>query len=452
MANNPSFRVARSGKGVIGDGISSRQRFPRFAPFTLGISADGNGIRIYKGRLLHAVTVINFEVKYHEDEPFSVLASQDPIPGITAEVPAVMGNGEDGDQGEGRLSSWTDLGWFGDVFLQWTVDQESGEVSEVDIVGPAEPEGTPIPSLNSDLSRDGGEGASVGRYFVKIGSVSEEGEINQEVNSDVTYCTTLIPANPSSDSSESSSSSGGGSSSSSSGSSSGTSDSSSSSSSSSSDSSGGSSGGGSSDSSGDPSGTSDSSSSSSSDSSGGSGGSNGKDSSDDPDGSGGSGSSGSSGDSDGSGGGDGSDGSGSDKSSAIVPTSLSPTGHVALLTMEAPEILFFDVQRVTVKGRRTNYEISPIFIDVCEPGSIRVVSVTTDKPAMSGCRVSGSQAVIDLNYPMFQRPKVMDFMLCGTRKGFKGVRFPLRDKEQFDLNEKFINSAYPAKDFSKYNK
>jgi hypothetical protein len=43
-------------------------------------------------------------------------------------------------------------------------------------------------------------------------------------------------------------------------------------------------------------------------------------------------------------------------------------------------------------------------------------------------------------------PVTINAQLVGTRRGFAGMRFPFRDKEQFDANERTLNSAYPAKD------
>ena len=139
-------------------------------------------------------------------------------------------------------------------------------------------------------------------------------------------------------------------------------------------------------------------------------------------------------------------GSGSDKSTAIVPLPGSKYGYTALLTMEAPEVLFEDVLHVPIKDRLTRYQIDPRFIAVCEPKSVNAISVTTDRPALVGARVIGGAVVLEINPMGDTLPSMAHVKLCGTRRGFAGMRFPDRDKEQFDANEKTLNSAYPAKD------
>jgi hypothetical protein len=138
--------------------------------------------------------------------------------------------------------------------------------------------------------------------------------------------------------------------------------------------------------------------------------------------------------------------SGSDKSTAIVPLPGSKYGYTALLTMEAPEVLFEDVLHVPIKDRLTRYQIDPRFIAVCEPKSVNAISVTTDRPALVGARVIGGAVVLEINPMGDTLPSMAHVKLCGTRRGFAGMRFPDRDKEQFDANEKTLNSAYPAKD------
>jgi len=144
--------------------------------------------------------------------------------------------------------------------------------------------------------------------------------------------------------------------------------------------------------------------------------------------------------------------SGELKSSAIVPNRLSPTKFSALFTVEAPEVLFFDVKQAPCWGNKTVYEIDPWFIEVCEPGSIVLVSACANRACMIGGDVYGPQVVVEVETMNGPMPDKISYLLSGTRRGFKGLRNAMRDLEQFLANDAFISSAYPAKDFSHLDK
>lgn len=72
---------------------------------------------------------------------------------------------------------------------------------------------------------------------------------------------------------------------------------------------------------------------------------------------------------------------------AIVPCEGE---HVALFCVESPDVRFEDVVRLPITGPITTKTIDPRFIEVCEPGSIDVISVTSPLPALIG-------AVVDCN-------------------------------------------------------
>ena len=135
---------------------------------------------------------------------------------------------------------------------------------------------------------------------------------------------------------------------------------------------------------------------------------------------------------------------GSDKSTAIVPDPKSKHGYVALFTKEAPEVLFEDFIRVAVPvSNYACHQIDPRFLRVCEKDSVRIVSVVTDRPVLVGARIVGGYAVFEV---VGSGPTVINAQLVGTRRGFAGMRFPARDVEQFEANERTLNAAYPAKD------
>ena len=151
-------------------------------------------------------------------------------------------------------------------------------------------------------------------------------------------------------------------------------------------------------------------------------------------------------------GGSGGSGGGSDKSTAIVPASWQKHGFTALFTVESPEVVFRDTIRdIPIKSRRTRLRLDRRFIEVCEPHTLRVASVSGDKVVNIGAEIDGDYVVLTLPRFYFQNlrsPLVVQIDIVGIRKGFLATRFPARDLEQFEANEVTINSAYPGKDLS----
>jgi hypothetical protein len=135
--------------------------------------------------------------------------------------------------------------------------------------------------------------------------------------------------------------------------------------------------------------------------------------------------------------------SGSDKSTAIVPASFTPGGFTALFTEECPEVRFDDVLLVTMVGRTATVPIDPKFVEVCEKNSIEVCAAQPDRPMMVGARVNGSHVHVTLSEES-QTPVRIVLRLTAIRRGFAGVRFPNRTREQFEANERFLQSAYPG--------
>jgi len=123
-----------------------------------------------------------------------------------------------------------------------------------------------------------------------------------------------------------------------------------------------------------------------------------------------------------------------------VPAPWSPGGYAALYVTEMPEVRFEDIQTVKMGTEsRVRSTIDPRFIAVCEPGSIVVC----------GLSHGSADAWIEDGFLHVHSEKnlvspMISVRLSGVRKGFKGRRFGDRSREQFEANEKFIGSAYPA--------
>jgi hypothetical protein len=87
---------------------------------------------------------------------------------------------------------------------------------------------------------------------------------------------------------------------------------------------------------------------------------------------------------------------------------------------------------------KTICDIDPIYIEVCEAGSIHVLSAVPSKPVLVG--------VAMLDASKFELSTAENcqveccIMLCGVRKGFAGRRFIRRTENEFKRNQEFWNS------------
>lgn len=132
----------------------------------------------------------------------------------------------------------------------------------------------------------------------------------------------------------------------------------------------------------------------------------------------------------------------SSKSTAIVPASWNKTGYAALFVAEMPEVRFDDVIIVEIPHKATRLSIDPRFVEVCEPGSIEVCGCTTNAPVAVGSCVRGSEVILEFAIEDISKTVRVVVRLTGTRRGFMGHRFPDRTRQQYEDNERFINSAY----------
>ena len=116
---------------------------------------------------------------------------------------------------------------------------------------------------------------------------------------------------------------------------------------------------------------------------------------------------------------------------------------------ECPEVRFDDVMEIETVKPDARFPIDARFLEVCEPGSVRVCGCVPSEPVLIGACVERRLDVIEA-----VRVRVAGvapgetvhavIRLTGIRKGFAGHRFPSRTQNQFEANERFINSAYPS--------
>lgn len=153
-------------------------------PFALYPGQDGRTCVFY-GELIHHKDKTRFE-KIHlsamgqECGEFNTFNNQDPIPSPTIHAPRNL------KREYGGLRE-TEFNWRGAFYLYWETDIDN-EVTLCEIRGPSSPDSIDFPELPFSLLRTFPEPPIGGKYFVRIGSVDEDGNVSQELASDYHWC------------------------------------------------------------------------------------------------------------------------------------------------------------------------------------------------------------------------------------------------------------------------
>ena len=159
---------------------------PAYKPFPFALRpAPDDKIQIYFGVLVHQINRMVFNT--------DGLVSQTGVNNPQTIVPSNLSSAEN------RYKFYT-LDWRGDVYLYWKTDS-AGNVTECDIRGPEAP-------TQQSLPNEGGEG----EFNVKIGNVPEEGTpistLDQNISTDVYWLTAFAVQEEDSNGSTSDSTSG----------------------------------------------------------------------------------------------------------------------------------------------------------------------------------------------------------------------------------------------------
>ncbi len=120
---------------------------------------------------------------------------------------------------------------------------------------------------------------------------------------------------------------------------------------------------------------------------------------------------------------------------AIVPHQ---DDFVALFCVESPDVRFEDVVRVPVTGPVTTARLDPMFVGVCEPDSLDVISVTAPMPASIGAAVTGDTVTVRIEGDL---PPFVIVTVSGVRAGSRGVRFPRKTRDQMLRNNAFWDQS-----------
>lgn len=117
--------------------------------------------------------------------------------------------------------------------------------------------------------------------------------------------------------------------------------------------------------------------------------------------------------------------------SAVIRTR---DGYRQVDCIEAPEVLFFDIMTIVHSGMVGRYSIDPLFIEVCEPKSIHVVSMVPNIPSPVGASIIDNDVEIRA---LGKEEVTCRVMLAGVRKGFAGRRFIPRTEDDYFKNVRF---------------
>ena len=120
---------------------------------------------------------------------------------------------------------------------------------------------------------------------------------------------------------------------------------------------------------------------------------------------------------------------------AIVP---SRDQFVALFCVESPQVRFEDVVRIPISTADTTHVVDKTFVDVCEPGSLEVVGVSSPTPALVGVDAIDNLLRVKVSGDL---PSHVTVKISGIRAGRAEVRFPMRTEEQMHKNNNFWDQA-----------
>lgn len=108
-----------------------------------------------------------------------------------------------------------------------------------------------------------------------------------------------------------------------------------------------------------------------------------------------------------------------------------------LLCAEMPEARFLDLMRVSMHTAiglcsHVRVPVDPVFVAVCEAGSLEVVSVVPKRSASVGATIVDGVLMVESDVD----PGTVTVMISGLRKGHAG-RFLRHSEEAMNRNNRF---------------
>ncbi len=112
-----------------------------------------------------------------------------------------------------------------------------------------------------------------------------------------------------------------------------------------------------------------------------------------------------------------------------------------------PESRFEDIVEVTIpyQDLAATVSLDPDYLATCESGSIRIVSVVTNYPAVVGAEIlykdDGICDIIVTLDTFYSSSIQVTMKVSGIRKGFRDNRFPTFSQEEMESNNAFWSSS-----------
>ena len=93
---------------------------------------------------------------------------------------------------------------------------------------------------------------------------------------------------------------------------------------------------------------------------------------------------------------------------------------------------------ISYSGKRSAiFPLDNKYKSVCEPGTLDVISVTSDKPVAVGVSINNNADLsIKTSFFPWRRPTRLVVKISGIRRGFNNVRFEEKNQKEFDANER----------------
>lgn len=108
-----------------------------------------------------------------------------------------------------------------------------------------------------------------------------------------------------------------------------------------------------------------------------------------------------------------------------------------------PEVYFEDIMTIKAgnqgcQSHIVSKEIDSMFMQVCEPGTVKVTSTQPSVPVPVGAKVQGPLVLVELEGQRVQNTEIdVVVRLSGIRAGMVGRRFAKRTYDQMIKNNKF---------------
>jgi hypothetical protein len=120
-----------------------------------------------------------------------------------------------------------------------------------------------------------------------------------------------------------------------------------------------------------------------------------------------------------------------------LPPGQPPREYVGLICVESPEVRFEDVLTIGLQSDGTGVgKIDPTFIEVCEEGSIKVISLAPSLPVTVGATIENGSVKLVTDKAVTGSCYV-NVKISGIRKGRNGIRFPRFSADEYNKNRTF---------------